>query len=350
MIQLGQKDIFALYSLPKSKDYFMIQQNDSRLSKFGVSMMNREGFLIHPFVEKASSPAVFIRKDRFYKNPVIQFFSNHKGSVQNINRSTYLNEVKGFIRATQQEFQKVIFSRIETINLQTGDLFQLFKTLKELHTNAFVYLFNLPNIGCWMGASPEVFLTQRNQNVQTVALAGTQRDLGLPLENVVWGEKEIEEQAIVERYIEATLQREKANYQKTTPYTSKAGKLLHLKTNFRFRPPNSLFRFLKALHPTPAVCGIPKQSAKDFIINNEQHDRAYYSGFLGPLNIEKQSNLFVNLRCMQVFKDKFALYIGGGITADSNAEKEWEETEIKSQTMADVIERIYLQETYQQFI
>ena len=181
----------------------------------------------------------------------------------------------------------------------------------------------------------------KNQHFQTVALAGTQRDLGLPPENVVWGEKEIEEQAIVERYIEATLRRERANYQKTVPYTSKAGKLLHLKTKFRFRPPNSVFNFIKALHPTPAVCGIPKKPAKDFIVHHEKHQRDYYSGFLGPLNINFQSNLFVNLRCMQVFKDKFALYIGGGITADSNAEKEWEETEIKSQTLADVIERVY---------
>ena len=351
MIKLRQHDVFALYSLPYSAAHFLIRQMDSNITQFNSESLQQQGFVIHPFKEDKTYPAVFIRKDKLYKNPIIEFYSNHKGSVASIDRQTYLEEVQDYIAATQQQYKKVIFSRIETIKLQTGDLFQLFKTLKEMYKNAFVYLFNLPGIGCWMGASPEVFVTQNGDTYETVALAGTQRNLGIPLENVFWGEKEIEEQAIVERYIEEKLQQQKVNYQKTSPYTSQAGKLLHLKTKFRFRPTSDLFNFFKVLHPTPAVCGIPKQAAKDFILQHEQHERGYYSGFLGPLNIENKSNLFVNLRCMQVFKDKFALYVGGGITADSIGEKEWDETEIKSQTLIDVIERVYLQEThYQSFL
>lgn len=342
MIKLKQQDIFALYSLPHSEDHFLIRQNDKHINKFNSESLQKKGFVVYPFIEDKHCPAVFIQKDRMYKNPKIQFFSNHNGMVESIDRQTYLEQVQEFIGATQREYKKIIFSRIETIKLQTGDLYHLFDTLKQLYKNAFVYLFNLPGIGCWMGASPEIFVTQKGQHYQTVALAGTQRNLGIPLENVFWGEKEVEEQAIVERYIEDKLQKQKVNYQKTVPYTSKAGKVLHLKTKFRFRPTSDLFGFLKLLHPTPAVCGIPKQAAKDFIVHHEQHERGYYSGFLGPLNIEKESNLFVNLRCMQVFKDKFALYVGGGITADSIGEKEWEETEIKSQTMTDVIERVYM--------
>lgn len=341
MIKLRQHDVFALYSLPYSAAHFLIRQIDNDIIQFNSESLQQQGFVIHPFEENKSCPAVFIRQDRLYKNPIVHFTSQHQGAVKSIDKEQYLEQVQDFITATQRDYKKIIFSRIETINLQTGDLFQLFNTLKELHENAFVYLFNLPGIGCWMGASPEVFVMQNGNNYQTVALAGTQRNLGIPLEKVAWGEKEIEEQAIVERYVEEKLQRQKVNYQKTVPYTAQAGKLLHLKTKFRFRPTTDLFNFLKILHPTPAVCGIPKQAAKDFIIEHEQHERGYYSGFLGPVNVEGTSNLFVNLRCMQVFKDKFALYVGGGITADSNAEKEWDETEIKSQTMADVIERIY---------
>lgn len=342
MIHLRQQDIFALYSLPYSKDHYLVRQLSENTNTYNTTTLKEQGFVIQPFVETTNAPSIFIKKDRFYKNPIINFFSNHIGNIQSISRHTYLQQVQQFITATQKDYQKIIFSRIETINLQTGDLFQLFTTLKDLYKNAFVYLFNIPKIGCWMGASPEIFVQQKGRYFETVALAGTQRDLGLPLENVVWGKKEIEEQAIVERYIENNLQTKNAAYQKTTPYTSRAGKLLHLKTKFRFRSPTNLYDFLQNLHPTPAVCGIPKQAAKDFIINNEHHDRSYYCGFLGPINIEQQTNLFVNLRCMQVFKDKFALYIGGGITADSNPQKEWEETEIKSQTLVDVIERIYM--------
>ena len=342
MIRLGQQDTFALYSLPYSKDHFLVRQLSENTNRFNILTLKEQGFVVHPFVETTNSPSIFIKKDRFYKNPIIEFISIHRGNVSSISRQTYLQQIQQFIKATQQKYQKIIFSRIETIHLQTGDLFHLFITLKDLYKNAFVYLFNIPDIGCWMGASPEVFVDQKGRHLETVALAGTQRDLGLPLENVVWGEKEIEEQAIVERYIEKTLKAENASYQKTVPYTSRAGKLLHLKTKFRFRPPVNLYDFLQGLHPTPAVCGIPKQTAKNFIIANEKHDRGYYCGFLGPINIEEETNLFVNLRCMQVFKDKFALYVGGGITADSNPQKEWEETEAKSQTLADVIERVYM--------
>jgi isochorismate synthase len=341
MIKLRQYDVFALYSLPYSTEHFLIRQMDNNITQFNSKSLQQQGFVIHPFKEDKSCPAVFIRQDKLHKNPIIHFTSNHRGTVRSIDREQYLEQVQDFIEATQQDYKKIIFSRIETVNLETGDLFQLFNTLKELYPNTFVYLFNLPGIGCWMGASPEIFVSQKGNNYETVALAGTQRNLGIPLENVFWGEKEIEEQAIVERYVEEKLQQQKVNYQKTVPYTSQAGKLLHLKTKFRFRPTSDLFKFLKVLHPTPAVCGIPKQAATDFILHHEAHKRAYYSGFLGPINIEGESNLYVNLRCMQVFKDKFALYVGGGITADSNGEKEWEETEIKSQTMADVIERIY---------
>ncbi|MFK7949181.1 MAG: chorismate-binding protein [Saprospiraceae bacterium] len=342
MIQLRQQDIFALYSLPSSKDHYLIRQLSDDTNTFNTESLKQQGFVIHPFVENEVSPSIFIKKDEFHKNPIVEFFSNHIGNTKSITKSTYLNQVQKFITATQKDYQKIIFSRIETIHLRTGDLFQLFTTLKDLYKNAFVYLFNIPKIGCWMGASPEIFVNQKGRHFETVALAGTQRDLGLPLENVDWGKKEVEEQAIVERYIEKALKKENANYQKTVPYTSRAGKLLHLKTKFRFRPPHNLYDFLETLHPTPAICGIPKQAAKDFIVNNEKHDRSYYCGFLGPVNIKKQTNLFVNLRCMQVFKDKLALYVGGGITADSNPQKEWEETEAKSQTLVDVIERVYM--------
>jgi len=90
---------------------------------------------------------------------------------------------------------------------------------------------------------------------------------------------------------------------------------------------------LQALHPTPSVGGLPKEAARQFILTKEKHDRAYYTGFLGPLNIQNKSHLFVNLRCLQLFNKQFVLYSGAGITAASIAENEWEETENKMMTM-----------------
>jgi isochorismate synthase len=72
---------------------------------------------------------------------------------------------------------------------------------------------------------------------------------------------------------------------------------------------------ISVLHPTPAVCGLPKQEAKDFILENEGYDRKYYTGFLGELNKEAfnketlKSDLYVNLRCMKIKDNQAHLYV-----------------------------------------
>lgn len=112
------------------------------------------------------------------------------------------------------------------------------------------------------------------------------------------------------------------------------------------------------MHPTPAVCGLPKDISKAFILKNENYNREFYTGFLGELNIKERksrnvnrhniendayasvknvSNLYVNLRCMQLVNNHAIVYIGGGITKDSIPEKEWEETVSKSQVIKSIL-------------
>jgi len=91
---------------------------------------------------------------------------------------------------------------------------------------------------------------------------------------------------------------------------------------------NKLGKFLVEIHPTPAVCGFPKEKALDLIFDIEKHNREYYSGFMGTVNVENATNLFVNLRCMKILPEKLALFTGGGITGDSIPEKEWEQHDL----------------------
>jgi isochorismate synthase len=90
---------------------------------------------------------------------------------------------------------------------------------------------------------------------------------------------------------------------------------------------------LKKLHPTPAVGGIPVEEGMRFLAKHENLDRAYYTGFLGPVMGEDQMDLFVNLRCAQMIPKALVLYVGAGITQDSDPEKEWVETHNKSKTL-----------------
>jgi isochorismate synthase len=89
---------------------------------------------------------------------------------------------------------------------------------------------------------------------------------------------------------------------------------------------------LNELHPTPAVCGVPKDKALKIINELEANNRSFYTGYIGLVE-NNELELFVNLRCASVFKDSVSVFVGGGITTKSNPEKEWEETELKSKVI-----------------
>jgi isochorismate synthase len=96
---------------------------------------------------------------------------------------------------------------------------------------------------------------------------------------------------------------------------------------------------LRLLHPTSAVGGMPKQAALDFLHQYEGYDRAYYSGFLGPVNLPVAgvSRLYVNLRGLQLRPQEAILYAGTGLTVDSDPAREWQETELKLTTVGAVL-------------
>ncbi|EKC80440.1 protein containing Chorismate binding protein, partial [human gut metagenome] len=95
---------------------------------------------------------------------------------------------------------------------------------------------------------------------------------------------------------------------------------------------------LDALYPTPAVCGIPKDEARRFILQYEHQSRKYYSGFVGPISPKGKTHLYVSLRCMNILDDgSCELYAGGGLLKESEMEKEWKETEAKMQTILSVL-------------
>ena len=230
--------------------------------------------------------------------------------------------------------EKVVLSRKEIIDRSSFNVVEIFKKLLLNYTNAMVYVWFHPKVGLWMGASPETLLKVQDNLFKTMALAGTQSYQGSL--DVVWQQKEIQEQQFVTDYIVEKLDKDVTV---SDVKTIKAGSLLHLCTTIsgKLSREFTLFKLINLLHPTPAVCGLPKDEAKRFILENEGYDREFYTGFFGELNIDNSSNLFVNLRCMQVLSKQLALYIGGGITSGSIPQKEWEETVAKSKVILKVL-------------
>lgn len=158
---------------------------------------------------------------------------------------------------------------------------------------------------------------------------------------MTWSTKNIQEQRYVATYLMNCLERVADDIHEEGPRTVRAANLVHLRSDFTFTLYNNarVGDVLQLLHPTPAVCGLPKQEAYDFILDNEHTPRLYYSGFMGPLNLQSQTHLYVSLRCMQITDSQYRLYAGGGLLKDSVEEQEWMETEAKMETMRRVLKK-----------
>lgn len=258
----------------------------------------------------------------------------------------YINLVERAVEAIHAgKFIKVVPSRSRTCKIGSLDIPGLFMALKKTYSNAFVSITSTPEHGIWMGASPELLVRlTEGRFFETIALAGTQpyREEVSP-GDVAWTQKEIEEQALVSRYIINCFKKIRLReFEEAGPKTVAAGNLIHLKTRFIVDMEATGFSnlgsvMLELLHPTSAICGMPLDAAEKWLKENERYDREFFSGYLGPVNIQDQTSLFVNLRCMKIDNSSVRFFAGAGVTEDSRPEKEWLETEMKMNTLLNVI-------------
>ena len=256
---------------------------------------------------------------------------------------------QGVAAIASRQVTKVVTSRAAVRPLPPGfDALAVFRHLAGQHPKALVSLVSVPGAGTWLGASPEVLAeVSADGFFRTMALAGTQPAVaGQAPQAAIWRQKEIEEQALVARYIVSCFKQLRLReYHEEGPRTVAAGRLLHLRTDFEVdfknvpHPAALGTDMLRLLHPTSAVGGMPKAAALGFLQQHEGYDRAYYSGFLGPVNVVAPgvARLFVNLRCLQLLPEQAVLYAGTGLTIDSDPANEWLETELKMQTVGEII-------------
>ncbi len=338
---LTENDVFAAYRLPDEEDYFIVLQNSKKIYHFDKACYKKRGFAIFPFDKNKNTP-VFIRADQVFKNIDFSFNTGTFHENSDICKQEYTAKLNEFINEIESGYRKIVLSRTKSIQNNNTDIYQLFRALDEKYKNAFVFLVNHPEVGTWMGATPETLLSGKNQKARTIALAGTQY-VDNPI-TTIWEKKEIEEQKAVMDFIEEILRDNRIIFKANGPYTKIAARndrksLVHLATDYIFESPQSIFELITVLHPTPAVSGFPKEKSIDFINKNEGYDREYYTGFLGPINISGRDefDFFVNLRSMKVFKNSFLLFLGGGLNSQSIPEKEWAETQNKAKTLEQVI-------------
>ncbi|SNR94837.1 isochorismate synthase [Belliella buryatensis] len=361
---------FAVWRKPKSQFLQILIDKTGKTKRISPHLEElRAGFIIHPFVDQKDKKAYYLeaseyikldlnapietqlssltaidKKNNEAKSIINQFFLKRTATREAVNKNfecskiEFINLVNKGVQAIRDGYlNKIVPAKMKKIALQKNfDLIQSIKSLLNAYPNAFINFFHLPEVGTWIGASPEVLIQTKGDEFYTMSLAGTQKAQGdNPLKNAAWTQKEIEEQALVSRYIVDCFKKIRLReYQEIGPKTVLAGNLLHLRSDFKVDMATTNFPqlgtvMLELLHPTSAVCGMPRQAAFDFLSQHENLDRSLFAGFIGPVNVEGETSIYVNLRTAQIKNGAALLYAGAGVTEDSDPEKEWEETEMK---------------------
>ncbi len=343
---IEQNSSFAIFRLPdETTTYFVMQSSGEPMQVFDIEDLNiKTGFVIAPFRITENAPILIIQPDICSLDEVKIESSNSKRDrvksekVKNIDRNEYNEIFQQFYETLQNgNLKKLVLSRSKSVtknkNFSPGATF--YRAMKK-YIHSYVFLFHTPKSGTWIGSTPEMILSGSGDDWQTVAIAGTRYpNKG----SISWDDKNLREQHLVTSYLLNQLSSFNIKPEINGPYTTKVSNLAHLKTDLFFNLPNTdeLGKLLKSLHPTPAVSGLPKDDAYRFIVEHEGYDRSYYTGFLGMIDRDKETNLYVNLRSLKVGENFLTLYSGSGLVLTSTSKDEWKETEQKLKTMSSIV-------------
>lgn len=360
--QYKNKLPFVVYSRPVDSTIKCWLQDNNEL--YTTSDFSESGFAFAPF--NLNNDCILLPQEhcQYHQLEVSELDTDHNfeaSSLINENKEAHIELVsKGVSAIKSGNLEKVVLSRKVEKPLKSSQPIAIFKRLFNAYNNAMVYCWYHPKVGLWLGATPELLFKVEGKRLTTISLAGTQSYS--QNEQIFWTPKEYDEQQIVTDYIVEQIEPYTNQINVSEVDTVRAGNLVHLKTYIRsnIKEGCSVKSIINTLHPTPAVCGFPKQEAKDFILKEENYNREFYTGFLGELNlktsktrntnrrnvennayavVKKHSNFYVNLRCLQLKDDKALIYVGGGITKDSVPENEWIETVNKTKTMGNVLDK-----------
>lgn len=238
----------------------------------------------------------------------------------------------------QGETTKIVLARRATLTFDTAlRPLDIVRRLYNPVSRAFVFCFQHDATHAFLGATPERLYRRAGTTLSTEAVAGTRKRGATEPEDAAIGEellhsdKDQHEHGIVRKYIADILEQ-----YGTITFADERAKLMtlprlhHLYSRYEARLADTVSEadVLTALHPTPAVGGLPADRAVQAIAALEPFDRGWYAGPVGRIGHD-DAEFAVAIRSGVVDDVYLHLYSGAGIVAGSNAREEWEEIENK---------------------
>jgi isochorismate synthase len=226
------------------------------------------------------------------------------------------------------DFEKLVLARCAPSERQeVPSLQQQWSRMREQHKESMSFAFFDPDLGLWMGSTPEHLLQWEKGQGRILAMAGTLKT------GESWSAKEQLEQSVTGRFIQEILQSLGVDFAVDAVNEAQYGELRHLRNEYRFELPQSrLAELLERLNPTPAVAGYPQSAALRALEEHIPFERGAYAGVLGAWK-DQCLQAWVQLRCARFSQKGTWLYAGAGINAGSDAQKEWDETQSKIQSI-----------------
>ncbi|MDE9429141.1 isochorismate synthase [Xenorhabdus bovienii] len=249
---------------------------------------------------------------------------------------------------------KVVLSRLLNIKFdQQPDATQLFMRLNQ--QNPYSYNFHVPlGNSTLIGASPELLLCKQGNTIISQPLAGSSRrssnvmqDNELRQSLLRSAKDQHEHQLVITAMRKALAERCTELAIPETPSLLSTPLLWHLATEIRGELADNQIDALSIaclLHPTPALCGAPRQQAATLISELEPFKRDYFGGIVGWCDARGNGEWVVTIRCGEVFENHIRLFAGAGVVADSKPSAEWHETDVKFGTMLQALGLSYNKE------
>jgi isochorismate synthase len=266
-------------------------------------------------------------------------FRTARGGPQTLRLTSSREDFEGRVdRALEAiasgRLQKVVMARsVEVEGERDFDRVDVLARLRDQNPRCATFLFRAPDGTAFLGATPETLCRLEGRELQTEALAGSAPPGHAG--SLEASDKDHREHQAVARYILQVLEPLASRVDvDAEPAVLPLKNVVHLRTGIRARPREGVGvgELVRALHPTPAVGGTPRERALEFLEENEALDRGWYAGPVGWVG-PGRAHLMVGLRSALVKGAWARLFVGAGIVAGSNSAAEWRETEMKSLAM-----------------
>ena len=246
----------------------------------------------------------------------------------------------------QGTLEKVVLSRAKKLELvDAPDIGSVLKGLSEIDEASYLFALVHPSSrSAFIGRSPESLLTWDRSSYYVDAIAGTRRrsenlsdDFG-EASDLRTSEKDLIEHRHVTRFVESCLQEFGTHTQKIeNENLLRLANVQHIRSRYRaVRNPKKLASdLLQAIHPTPAVGGFPRERACEYIRSHEPFKRGLFAGAIGWLSPDS-GDIAIGIRSALLHNSQITIFAGSGIVEESDAKKEWQETELKMKNFLDL--------------